>query len=99
MLGSSAEADDAVQDTIVRAWRSLDRFDGHASVRTWLYRIATNVCLNALNDRKRRVRPMEEETVNTTDDPLVERPGRTGSNPFRILAPFPPMAILRKSQC
>jgi RNA polymerase sigma-70 factor (ECF subfamily) len=60
MLGSAADADDAVQETIVRAWRSLERFEGRASVRTWLYRIATNVCLDTLSDGARRMRPFEE---------------------------------------
>ena len=59
MLGSAAEADDAVQETMVRAWRSLDRFEGRASLRTWLYRIATRVCLDAIGERARRARPME----------------------------------------
>jgi RNA polymerase sigma-70 factor, ECF subfamily len=74
MLGSLAEADDAVQETMVRAWRSLDRFDGRASLKTWLYRIATNVCMDALQDRARRERPIEIAPAGTVDDPLVEHP-------------------------
>jgi RNA polymerase sigma-70 factor, ECF subfamily len=74
MLGSAAEADDAVQETVLRAWRSLERFDGRASLRTWLYRIATNVCLDALADRSRRARPMELGPEGSVDDPLNELP-------------------------
>src|SRR5438874_7147640 len=59
MLGSGFEADDAVQETLVRAWRAADSFEGRSSVRSWLYRIATNVCLDMIRGRDRRARPME----------------------------------------
>jgi RNA polymerase sigma-70 factor (ECF subfamily) len=59
MLGSGFEAEDAVQDTMLRAWRSSGQFEGRSSVRAWLYRIATNVCMDMLRGRKRRARPME----------------------------------------
>jgi RNA polymerase sigma-70 factor (ECF subfamily) len=73
MLGSALDADDAVQDAIVRAWRNIEHFDGRASLKTWLYRIATNVCLDALADRK-RVRPMEDTPEHTADGTLEARP-------------------------
>jgi len=74
MTGSAADAEDAVQEALVRAWRHRERFDGRSSVRTWLYQIATHVCLDLLAQRKRRARPMEEGPAGTVDDPLHAEP-------------------------
>jgi RNA polymerase sigma-70 factor, ECF subfamily len=59
MLGSPFEAEDAVQETFIRAWRAYDSFEGRSSLRSWLYRIATNVCIDMLSGRERRARPMD----------------------------------------
>ena len=103
MLGSAFDAEDAVQETLVRAWRGVDRFEGRASVRTWLYRIATNVCLDALSDSSRRARPMEEGSVGSVDDELHARPHSHWLEPIPDALALPSdadpfhLAVLRQS--
>src|SRR5688572_22995044 len=103
MLGSAFDAEDAVQETLVRAWRSVDRFEGRASVRTWLYRIATNVCLDALSDSSRRARPMEEGPVGSVHDELQTRPHNHWLEPIPDARALPSdadpfhLAVLRQS--
>ncbi len=101
MLGSPFEAEDAVQDTLLRAWRSMDRFEGRSSLKSWLYRIATNVCLDHLDGRKRRARPMdlgpaqEAEMANLNvlpDDAWIEPIPDTLVSP----APDPAEAAVRR---
>ena len=85
MLGSLFDADDAVQETMIRAWRGLDQFDGRASMRTWLYRIATNVCLDEIKNRGRRARPMEEGSASSGSpsvESLTKRPNEYWIEPI-----------------
>jgi RNA polymerase sigma-70 factor (ECF subfamily) len=76
MLGSTFEAEDAVQETFLRAWKSYDSFQGRASLRSWLYTITTNVCLDMLGGKERRARPMDlgpaREAGSELGDPLPE---------------------------
>ena len=77
MLGSSFEAEDAVQETMLRAWRALDRFEGRSQLRSWVYSIATNVCLDMLNGKERRARPMDfgeagVPVIESLGEPLAE---------------------------
>ncbi len=85
MLGSFFDAEDATQEAMIRAWRALDRFDGRASLKNWLYRIATNVCLDEIHNKRRRARPMEEgppfsETPSVED--LQQRPANVWIEPI-----------------
>jgi RNA polymerase sigma-70 factor, ECF subfamily len=101
MLGSSFEAEDAVQDTMLRAWRSIDRFEGRSSLKSWLYRIATNVCMDMLNGRQRRARPMELTEVGTPDSTLHTLPEVTWLEPIpdaRVLPQTSDPAELAQAQ-
>jgi RNA polymerase sigma-70 factor, ECF subfamily len=85
MLGSFVDAEDATQEAMIRAWRGLQQFDGRASLKNWLYRIATNVCLDEIHNRARRARPMEEGvpfsgTPSAKD--LVQRPSSRWLEPI-----------------
>ena len=83
MLGSAEEAEDLVQETYLRAWRSYDGFEGRSSVRTWLYRIATNVCLTAIERRGRRPLPSGlGAPAESSEVPLVAAPEVPWLQPF-----------------
>ncbi|MFE2228739.1 sigma-70 family RNA polymerase sigma factor [Streptomyces kronopolitis] len=89
MLGSAFEAEDAVQETMVRAWRAHDRFEGRASLRSWLYRIATNVCLDLLKGSRRRARPMDLASPASVDTPIG-----TGLPEATWIGPVPDARVL-----
>jgi RNA polymerase sigma-70 factor, ECF subfamily len=82
MLGSTFEAEDAVQETMLRAWRSIERFEGRSALKSWLYRIATNVCLDMLDGRKRRARPMDLSGAGTPESELTTLPEATWLEPI-----------------
>ena len=102
MLGSGFEAEDAVQETMLRAWRNAQGFEGRSSVRSWLYRIATNVCIDMHRHVQRRARPMEMGPASAPDESLlgpllpeamwvtpVADGGVAPRGPTRELAPLP----------
>lgn len=72
MLGSAFDAEDAVQETLTRAWRAFERFEGRSTVRTWLYKIASNVCFDMLNANQRRARPVDLGPAGSVEGPIAE---------------------------
>jgi RNA polymerase sigma-70 factor (ECF subfamily) len=93
MLGSSADAEDAVQDTMVRAWRSYDKFEGRSSVRSWLYKIATNVCLTMLDSRQRRATPMDFGAAYSFEGPApAPKPEISWLEPIPDARVLPPVS-------
>jgi RNA polymerase sigma-70 factor, ECF subfamily len=100
MLGSGSEAEDAVQETMVRAWRAADRLQERAALKSWLYRIASNVCFDMLDGSKRRALPMDMSPASAADAPLGE-PEHSWVQPIadaRVLAPESDPAELADSR-
>jgi RNA polymerase sigma-70 factor (ECF subfamily) len=103
MLGSLTDAEDAVQETLLRAWKARESFDGRAQLATWLHRIATNVCLDALRSRAVRWRPFDVRPVGNTHEELQQRPAEYWVEPIPDLAVIPDdadlheQAVLRES--
>ncbi|MER6204081.1 MULTISPECIES: sigma-70 family RNA polymerase sigma factor [unclassified Streptomyces] len=93
MLGSSFEAEDAVQDTMVRAWRNYEKFEGRSSLRSWLYRIATNVCLDMLSAGNKRARPVDlSDSTPLAQAALSPRPDNTWLEPMPDARVLPTVA-------
>ena len=76
MLGAGSEAEDAVQETFLRAWRARDRFAHRSTLKTWLYKIATNVCLDMPQRPQRRARPMDLVSPSTSETAVLHRASR-----------------------
>jgi len=89
IIGAFDDAEDLVQETFLRAWRAVDRFEGRASVRSWLYRIATNTCLNAIERRAAARRVLPE----ALGPPAVEPPGPEPATEVAWLQPYPDAAF------
>src|ERR1039458_8905581 len=91
MLGSGSEAEDAVQETMLRAWRNAERFEGRSSLRSWLYRIATNVCIDMQRHSQRRARPMEMGPSSPPDEshlgPMLPECTWLGPVPDTLVSP------------
>jgi RNA polymerase sigma-70 factor (ECF subfamily) len=92
MLGSPFEAEDAVQETFIRAWKNLDKFEGRAALRSWLYKIATNVCLDMLGGRERRARPMD---LGPAQEPLESNLNTRSEATW--IQPIPDPAVVAES--
>ncbi|UGT43365.1 RNA polymerase subunit sigma-70 [Nocardia yamanashiensis] len=84
LLGSAFEAEDAVQETLLRAWSRYETFEGRAQLRTWLYRIATNVCLDMAEATQRRARPMDLSEWVTESNPAVRAYAARGGSIQRV---------------
>src|SRR5262245_18697456 len=78
ILGSASDAEDALQETLVKAWRAFDRFEGRANTRTWIYRIATNVCLDILDSRRRHPPPIDIRSGSPAESSAAAMSLRTG---------------------
>lgn len=99
MTGSLHDAEDLVQETLLRAWKSYDRFEGRSSVRTWLYRIATNTCLTALEGQQRR--PLPTGLGTSSSDPtaeLVERAEVPWLEPLPQADPHDPAEVVGRRE-
>jgi len=98
MLGSPFDAEDAVQETLLRAWRASEAFEGRASLRTWLYRIATNVCLDSLGRTARQPVPVEELPEPTDPDTEADPSDRALARERLQLAIVAAIGILPRRQ-